>query len=354
MYLPEVNDCGHSKACIMLIRCPTLPELARRCLKSCQDVAVACQSDLSNGMLACTIYLAQQPKSSETGQLISSCLSTFLSGAIDDEFAHMSPQSEAAANADCATQSQNDSNDSAAAATAATDESDSVDHSEASDMTADADIVDDYLKPPVMHRHWQPLVLAVRVPALPKGALVEVQPVACTVDALTAQQAADTSSDEEGDSQLGGNHLNTKPSNWASQLVNRVGSIEGVSAGRWSSLTSQGVYCCCQVEFDVCRDSLDTVMGHVVHRLSSVLAGACLIAQNVVSLTAYAQESLAIPSGQLRSSFHAVWKAQHAHELPFIVVPVWSVVAVTGTGADLQKHADSKTHICFRLVAHHP
>ncbi len=337
----------------MLFRCPTLPELACRCLKSCQDVAVACQSNLSNGMLACTIYLAQQPTGLETGQLISSCLSTFLSGGIDDEFAKMSPQSEAAANADCATHSQDDCNHSAAAATAATDESDSVEQSEDSDMTADADIVDDYLKPPVMHRHWQPLVLAVGVPALPKGALVEVQPVACTVDALTAQQAADTSSDEEVDIQHGGNHLNTEQSNWASRLMNRVGSIEGDSAGRWSSLTSQGVYCCCQVELDVCKDSLDTVMGHVVHMLSSLLAGASLTAQNVVSLTAYAQESLAIHSGQVRSSFHAVWKAQHAHELPLMVVPVWSVVPVTGAGADLQTHADSKTHICFRLVAHH-
>lgn len=314
---------------------------------------MACQSNLSNGMLACTIYLAQQPTGSETGKLISSCLSTFLSGGINEEFANMSPQSEAAANADCATHSRDDSNHSAAAATAATDESDGADQSEDSDMTADADIVDDYLKPPVMHRHWQPLVLAVGVPALPKGALVEVQPVACTVDALTAQQAADTSSDEEGDSQQGGNHLSAEQSNWASRLVNRVGSIEGGSAGRWSSLTSQGVYCCCQVELDVCKDSLDTVMGHVVHMLSSLLAGAGLTAQNVVSLTAYAQESLAIPSGHVRSSFHAVWKAQHAHELPLMVVPVRSVVPVTGTGADLQKHADSKTHICFRLVAHH-
>ena len=314
---------------------------------------MACQSDLSNGMLACTIYLAQQPTGSETGQLISSCLSTCLSGGIDEEFAKMGLHSEAAANADCASRSQDDSNHTVAAATAATDESDSVDHSEASDMTADADIVDDYLKPPVMHRHWQPLVLAVRVPALPRGALVEVQPVACTVDALTAQQAAYTSSDEEGDSQQGGNHLNTKQSNWARRLVNRVGSIEDCSAGRWSSLTSQGAYCCCHVELDVCKDSLDTVMGHAVHMLSTLLAGAGLTAQNVVSLTAYAQESLAIPSGQVRSSFHAVWKEQHAHEVPLMVVPVWSVVPVTGTGADFQKHSHSKAHICFRLVAHH-
>lgn len=337
----------------MLFRCPTLPELACRCLKSCQDVAVACQSDLSNGMLACTIYLAHQPTGLETGQLISSCMSTFLSGGIDEEFANMNPPAEAAANADCAAQSQDDSDHSASAATEAIDESDSVDQSKDSNMPADADIVDDYLKPPVMHRHWQPLVLAVGVPALPKGALVEVQPVACTVDALTAQQAADTSSDEEVDSQQGGNHLNAERSNWASRLMNRVGSIEGDSAGRWSSLTSHGVYCCCQVELDVCKDSLDTVMGHVVHMLSNLLAGACLTAQNVVSLTAYAQESLALPSGQVQSSFHAVWKAQHAHELPLMVVPVWSVVPVSGTGADLQTHADSKTHICFRLVAHH-
>ncbi|DBA87744.1 TPA: hypothetical protein ACH3X1_004745 [Trebouxia sp. C0004] len=324
-----------------------------RCLKSCQDVAVACQSDLSNGMLACTIYLAHQPTGSETGQLISSCMSTFLSGGIDNEFANMISPAEAAANADCAAQSQDESNHSAAAATAATDESHSVDHSEDSDMTADADILDDYLKPPVMHRHWQPLVLAVGVPALPKGALVEVQPVACTVDALTAQQAADTSSDEEVDIQQGGNHLNTEQSNWASRLVNRVGSIDGDGAGRWSSLTSQGVYCCCQVEFDACKDSLDIVMRQVVHMLSNLLAGACLRAQNVVSLTAYAQESLALPSGHIRSSFHAVWKAHHAHELLLMVVPVCSVVPVTGTAAGLQKHADSKTHICFRMSAHH-
>ena len=334
----------------MLFRWPTLPALACRCLKSCQDVAVACQSDLSNGILACTIYLAQQPTGSETGKLISSCMSTFLSGGIDEEFAKMGLQSEAAANADCAGNSQDDSNHTVAAATAATDESDSDDQSKDSDMTADADIVDDYLKPPVMHRHWQPLVLAVGVPALPKGALVEVQPVACTVDALTAQQAADTSSDEEGDSQQGGTHLSTGQSNWASRLLNRVGSIQG---GRWSSLTSQGVYCCCQVELDVCEDNLDTAMGHVVHMLSSLLAGAGLTAQNVVSLTAYAQESLAIPSGHVRSSFHAIWKAQHAHGLPLMVVPVWSVVPVTGAGADLQTHADSISHICFRLVAHH-
>jgi hypothetical protein len=47
---------------------------------------------------------------------------------------------------------------------------------------------DAYLQPPQMHRQWQPLEIYVVVPALPRGAAVEVQPLALS---LLVQQAED-------------------------------------------------------------------------------------------------------------------------------------------------------------------
>ena len=313
-------------------------------------MAVACQSDLSNGMLACTIYLAPQPTSSESEQLISSCLRAFLTGSIDDAFSSLAHEATSADNIDYGYTNQDGSQQCGDAATAAVDESDSDDHFNGSDGTADADIVDGYLKPPVMHRHWQPLMLVVGVPALPKGALVEVQPEACTVQATADPLVPDTSSDDESEVQRRDNPQTVNIRNWASRLVNRSGSFDGTSTGNWSSLTSQGVYCCCQVDVTVSNGCMDTDIGHVVHVLSKSLAVAGLATAHVVSLTVYAQVSFDTVVGQIEDSFRAQWQAQHAQQLPLVVVSPWLLMC--GTGADLLTNAKSQSQMCARLTAH--
>lgn len=350
MYTCCVVDTHHVTLLSRCSDCLLNKVLPCRCLKSCQDVAVACQSDLSNGMLACTIYLAPQPTSSECGQQISSCLRAFLTGSIDDAFSSLAHEATSADNVDCGYTDQDGSQQCGDAATAAVDESDSDDHFSGSDGTADADIVDDYLKPPVMHRHWQPLVLVVGVPALPKGALVEVQPEACTVQATADPLASDTSSDDEGEVRPRDGHQTVNSRNWASRLVNRSGSFDGTSTGNWSSLTSQGVYCCCQVDLAVSSGSVDTDIGRVVHVLSNSLAIAGLATEHVISLTAYAQVSFGTVVGQIEDSFRAHWQAQHAQQLPLVVVLPW--LLMSGTGADLLANAKSQSQMCARLTAH--
>ncbi|BDA44893.1 probable diphthine-ammonia ligase at N-terminal half [Coccomyxa sp. Obi] len=105
---------------------------AARCLASCQAVAVAVRCDLPQAMLGCTVYAAP------TGQ-----------------------------NTADATYSGERSREEPPEAAEEAEEDDAF--------------VDAYLQPPAMRRTWQPLVTYAVVSALPRGAAVEVQPVALSL-----------------------------------------------------------------------------------------------------------------------------------------------------------------------------
>ena len=274
--------------------------------------------------------------------LLSSCLRSFLAGDIHDSYAQITAATETASNGgagDVAMQPALVTADAAAG-----DESGSDNSSAASGITADADIIDDYLKAPSMSCHWQPLSLVVGMPALPKGALVEVQPEACTLEGMTHQKSSQDSSDDEeegADSQAGSG-------NWAARLVNQEGTLQSPSKGYWSSLVSHKAYLCCQLTFDTQVDDLDGCAGRIVGNLTDRLADAALIPlQHLLSLTLYGNAS-ASSLAHFCSSFHACWMQQHGFIAPMLYMPVW--LMMTGLGAKLQELP--RSYVCIKLTAH--
>lgn len=154
---------------------------AARCLASCQAVAVAVRCDLPQAMLGCTIYAAPtgqttagqptdsvtsagrlhgQPELEETELL----LTALLKGDMHALAPTMSGQQDEASDA---TQPGEQTREELPEA--------------AEEAEEDGVIVDAYLQPPAMSRTWQPLVTYAAVSALPRGAAVEVQPVALSL-----------------------------------------------------------------------------------------------------------------------------------------------------------------------------
>ena len=318
-----------------------------RCLKSCQDVGVACRSDLCNSLLSGTIYLAQQPATQQMHGLITSCWNSFLTGNIHQAFTEFTADVGVRGVSSCEQQLALPAD--AAAATAG-DDTASDSSSQASEITADGDIIDDYLIPPSMHRDWQPLTLVLGVAALPKGALVEVQPDACTVEAMTHLGFSHGSSDDEDEEGAvnQAEHQQASRSDWASQLVNQTCVLQGASSGYCSCLTSHEVYLCCQVVFDVESGSLEESLECAVDTLSDRLAEAGMTAQHAVSCTVYSHTSAHAPADKMLSSLQRHWLQKHACELLFLHVPVW--LLMTGVGTKLQQLPDSCT--CMKLTAH--
>ena len=318
-----------------------------RCLKSCQDVGVACRSDLCNSLLFGTIYLAQQSSIQQMHEVIISCLDSFLSGNIHQESTQFT--ADLTVKADASSEQQLVP---AAAATAGNDTA-SDDSSQASGTTANSDIIDEYLKPPSMHRHWQPLMVVVGVAALPKGALVEVQPEACTVEAMTHLGSSQGSSSDDDDDQeeRGRNqaqHEQARRSDWAAQLVNQESSLHGVSSGCCSCLTSHNVYLCCQVVFDVESGNLENCLECVVDTLSDRLAEVGMTPQHVASCTVYSHISTCVSANKLLRCFQRHWLQKHACELLVLHVPVW--LLMTGVGTKLEQLPEPYT--CMKLTAH--
>ncbi len=154
---------------------------AARCLASCQAVAVAVRCDLPQAMLGCTVYAAPteqttagQPTDSFTsasrlhGQLdleeTQVLLTALLRGDMHALSAAMSGQQDGPPDA---AHSDEQSREELPEATEEAEE--------------DGGVVDMYLQPPAMSRTWQPLVTYAVVSALPRGAAVEVQPVAISL-----------------------------------------------------------------------------------------------------------------------------------------------------------------------------
>ena len=148
---------------------------AARCLMSCQAVAVALHCNLPSAMLACTVYAAAPP-GAEAGQR-RSLVAHSLTSAAQSLNAFLSHDQLGFA-----------SQDSAIAGAAAgwvgscsvgAAEGDAGSSSEEGEQDAPSLLVDDYLRlPPSRVRLASPLLTYVEMPALPRGAQVEFQPVA--------------------------------------------------------------------------------------------------------------------------------------------------------------------------------
>ncbi|KAK2079862.1 hypothetical protein QBZ16_002257 [Prototheca wickerhamii] len=139
----------------------------RRCLQSCQAVAVAVDVDLPRAMLFAAVFLAEGAgdAAGDAARAVHAEIDAFLSGK--------------AAEGTGSTQSD--------------DEEDDNDDPEA--------FVDSYLCPPTMppRTDWQPLLSYLTMRNLPRGVLVELQPTACNASLLRQPDEVSTSSDEEDD-----------------------------------------------------------------------------------------------------------------------------------------------------------
>lgn len=318
-----------------------------RCLNSCQDIGVACQSNLGNALLTCTIYTAQQGSTEEELQTIGSCLQAFLNG----DMQHAYEQDSLTARSSSAAIKHGILNHQAAPAAA--DESEDDSQYAASEATADADVIDDYLQPPIMHRHWQPLLLVARTPALPKGALVEVQPEACNLEAFTASPSSESSSDEEDDQNLQSiqgseRFISKRSANWARYIANDGDVPPGNDSMSCSSLTSVGAYCCCQAVLCVHAKPVGSSMQDVVRILSNALTAAKLTAQDVTSMTMFVHEGLEHFQHEIRKAFQVCWTSQHNQGMPLLCVLVKSLAS--GVGVRVGNHPQSA--ILLRLIAH--
>lgn len=336
-----------------------------RCLKSCQDVAVACRTDLCNSLLSCTIYTTPETPVEEVITEVTSCLDAFLTGEINERHSQMSPNTvaqsvEQAGILPTQNQAGSDSSDVANNRdTAAIGEACTGDDSCADDVSIDADAIDDYLKPPAMHRHWQPLVLVIGVPALPKGALVEVQPEAFTVDAITqlaSSSSSSGSSDDDGtfsadardinvDVQRDGNRMQ----GWAGQLQHSQSMTGGQRGLNWHSLMAPGIYCCCQISFGVSddlgtlRDSVQAAVTAATERLQ--VAG--LAAKHVMHACIYAQLQHQNKTQQVKNMWDDVWQAHHGAVLPIPVIPVSYIFSSLGC----QVQQVEQPQVCLLLTA---
>ena len=235
--------------------------------------------------------------------------------------------------------------------------SDDDEMSHADDMSNDADAINDYLKPPVMHRHWQPLVTVVEVPALPKGALVEVQPEAFTVHAIAPIASSSSSSDEDDDdSRLGeagemqpGRHAQTDTSrmqSWPGQLRSHQHAGGGQQEVQCQSLVSLQTYCSCQVSFQVSSDTLGAVRevaAAAVGVITQQLKRAGLTAQHVMHACLYVHQMSHLRQEQLRIVFDKVWQSRHGSRLEVLPVQVSSISS--GVGSQLVQLQQLGVHL---------
>lgn len=163
---------------------------AARCLISCQAVATAVRCDLPNALLSATVYAATSRSRDsisagnrdaadalrESAELLHAMLNRdwqTLSMAMQrgDDSSAAGRHPGALQNADISS-SEKDVNDVSSTSIPELDEAEEEE---------DDALLDDYLRPPEMRRSWQPLETYVMMPALPKGASVELQPLALSL-----------------------------------------------------------------------------------------------------------------------------------------------------------------------------
>ena len=151
-----------------------------RCLASCQAVAVAMRTDLPRSILWCTVYCSEA--AGPTGwQQAQAHLAAFLLGQLDTSLLLQpasrleqgagggnSRQQRAAAEQEQRQALGQPGRQGSGVAGASGGGSSS--EGEGSDLDEEPEQeLDDYLRPPAMRRHWQPLLTLVTVPQLPRG-----------------------------------------------------------------------------------------------------------------------------------------------------------------------------------------
>ena len=148
-------------------------------LRSCQAVAVAMRTDLRCASLWWTVYTSHS--AGHLGRVAAeNSLLAFLQGDGGGETQELLA-SHSAVNRSLSNSTESDGDD---------EESVVV-------------FVDEYLRPPVMQRHWgPPLITFIEIPELPRGVTVEVQPVAWSSYGCPCDE--DSSSDSDSDNENGG------------------------------------------------------------------------------------------------------------------------------------------------------
>ena len=311
---------------------------AARSLASCRAVATAMRCNLQAGLLGCTVYAAGCGGDVQAGQARDEVRER---GADAGSSSAARPVLEQAAELLCdmlalqgGTDQQHD---------AMEERRESCAHD--GDPGCGEEDLDVYLRMPAMPaRHWAPLLTFVAVPGLPRGAAVEVQPLACTADGLGA---------------------GLRPG-WADDLRNvtrqfPVGVAASVSSSAGCDVLSSALVSAgrvCLLQFSLPRAALEdqpaglhAAAGAVLREASAAaLAAAQLHVQHVLSIRAYYCDSLlserqagmaldaafGAPEAALEDGRKRLWQPAH------VMVPV---IAVGGTPA-----VDAALHIVVMAI----
>lgn len=134
-----------------------------RCLASCQAVAVAVRTDLPQSLLWCTVY-SSAAAGAAGPQRAQHHLQRFLDGHPPGDGDSGGSSAAAAAAAD-ERPGEAEEEEEPRSPAASWERCGASSHEEGEE---DA-VLDDYLLPPEMRRHWRPLLAFVAVPELPRG-----------------------------------------------------------------------------------------------------------------------------------------------------------------------------------------
>lgn len=118
------------------------------------------RTDLPQSLLWCTVYCSDAAGAAGRQQAAAH-LAAFLQGQLDTSL--LEHQQQAQAQGSSARKQPSSSGSGSSSGSESADEDDEAD-------SVDAELeLDEYLQPPAMRRHWQPLLTFVTVPELPRG-----------------------------------------------------------------------------------------------------------------------------------------------------------------------------------------
>lgn len=134
-----------------------------QCCCSCQQVAVALRTDLPQSLLWCTVYCSDAA-GAEGRQRAAVHLAAFLQGQLDTSPLQQQQKQQRGG-------SSNETSSSGRGVVRG-EEGEEGEGSQELDEDEDEEgegELDEYLQPPSMRRHWQPLLTFVTMPELPRG-----------------------------------------------------------------------------------------------------------------------------------------------------------------------------------------
>ncbi len=129
---------------------------------SCQRVAVAVHTDLPQSLLWCTVYCSDAAGPAGR-QRVAAHLAAFLRGQLDTSLLEQQQQQQQIGSA-----GQQPGGGSSSSSSEHAEEEDEQAASDDEQSEEELEL-DEYLQPPTMRRHWQPLLTFVTVPELPRG-----------------------------------------------------------------------------------------------------------------------------------------------------------------------------------------